>query len=104
SCSGGMWRSTDQGLSWTSITPPNQYKSVSCLSQDTRTGHTNVWYYGTGEAFGASASATGAYYLGNGIYKSTDGGLTWTVLSATAGTSLTALDTWGDLIWNLVTD
>ena len=104
SCSGGMWRSTDQGASWTSITPPNQYKSISCLSQDTRTGHTNVWYYGTGEAFGASASATGAYYLGNGIYKSTDGGLTWTVLSATAGTSITTLDTWSDLIWNIVTD
>ncbi|MGN6568457.1 MAG: WD40/YVTN/BNR-like repeat-containing protein, partial [Flavipsychrobacter sp.] len=104
SCSGGMWRSTDQGTTWTSITPADQYKSVSCLAQDTRSGHTNVWYYGTGEAFGASASATGAYYLGNGIYKSTDGGLTWSVLTATAGTSLTALDTWGDLIWNLVTD
>jgi photosystem II stability/assembly factor-like uncharacterized protein len=104
SCSGGMWRSTDQGATWTPTTPSTQYKSVSCLSQDTRPGHTNVWYYGTGEAFGASASATGAYYLGNGIYKSVDSGVTWTNLASTAGASLTAFGSWGQLIWNVVTN
>jgi hypothetical protein len=104
SCSGGMWRSTDQGTTWTPTTPANDYKSVSCLAQDTRSGHTNTWYYGTGEAYGASAAVTGAYYLGNGIYKSTDDGITWTALSSTVGASLTALDTWGDLVWNVVTD
>ena len=104
SCSGGMWRSTDQGATWVPTTPSNQYKSVSCLSQDTRPAHTNVWYYGTGEAFGASATATGAYYLGNGVFKSTDSGVTWTALSSTTGASVTAFSVWGQLIWNLVTN
>ncbi len=104
SCSGGMWRSTDRGLSWHPTTAVNEYKSTSCVAQDTRSGHTNVWYYGTGEAYGASATATGAYYLGNGIYKSTDGGVTWDTLHATRGPSLTTFDSWGDIIWNIVTD
>jgi photosystem II stability/assembly factor-like uncharacterized protein len=101
SCSGGMWRSTDGGSSWTMTTPSTQYPSVSCLCQDTRPGHANVWYYGTGEAYGASATATGAYYLGNGIYKSTDSGVTWSVLPATTTPALTVFDTWADLIWNI---
>lgn len=103
SCSGGMWRSTDQGRTWAPTTPSNQYKSVSCLTQDTRPGHTNIWYYGTGEAYGASASQQGSYYLGNGIYKSTDSGVSWHLLAATTS-SITALDSWGDMIWNVATD
>src|SRR5688572_938663 len=65
SCSGGMWRSTDAGTTWamtSSLTA--QHQSVSCLVQDKRSGETNTWYAGTGEAYGASASASGAYYLG----------------------------------------
>lgn len=104
SCSGGMWRSTDQGHSWKQTTLPTQHKSISCVTQDTRPGHTNVWYYGTGEAYGASASVSGAYYLGNGIYKSTDSGKTWNILPATTSSNLNTLDTWGDIIWNIVTD
>lgn len=104
SCSGGMWRSPDGGLSWTPTTPVNDYKSVSCLSQDVRTGHTNVWYYGTGEAYGASAGASGAYYYGNGIFKSVDNGLTWNVLPSTTASSLTQFDIWSDIIWNIATN
>lgn len=103
SCSGGMWRSVDGGASWKPTTPPNLYKSVSCVVQDTRPGHTNVWYFGTGEAYGTSASGAGAFYNGNGIYKSTDSGKSWALLPATGG-NLTTLDTWGDIIWNMVID
>ena len=102
SCSGGMWRSTDQGQTWVNTNPDNKCQSVSCLTQDTRTGHTNTWYYGSGEAFGASASVNGAYYLGNGIYKSTDNGLTWNVLPSTTSANLVGFDLWSDLIWNVV--
>ncbi len=102
STSGGMWRSTDGGLTWTTTTPVNQYQSVSCVAQDTRHGHANVWYYGTGEYYGASAQAYGADYYGNGIYKSVDSGKTWTVLSATTSTKLTSFDVWGDFIWDIV--
>ncbi len=104
SCSGGMWRSTDRGASWHPTLAADKYKSVSCLTQDTRPGHTNVWYYGTGEAYGASASENGAYYLGNGIYKSTDSGATWTVLAATTSSSLTTFDVWADAVWNIAAD
>jgi len=104
SCSGGMWRSIDQGTTWTPSSTASQLKSVSCVSQDIRAGHTNIWYYGTGEASDASASVNGAYYLGNGIYKSTDGGVTWNVLTSTVSSSVSNFDKWSDLIWNVVTD
>ncbi len=104
SASGGMWRSTDQGLSWVPTSTSLQYKSVSCLAQDTRSGHTNVWYYGTGEATGASASSGGAYYLGNGIYKSIDSGVTWTVLASTTSNNVTSFTVWGQVVWNVVTN
>ncbi len=103
STSGGMWRSTDGGRSWKPTTPANLYKSVSCVIQDTRPGHTNVWYFGTGEAYGTSASGDGAFYYGDGIYKSIDSGKTWTLLPSTSG-GLTILDTWGDIIWNMAID
>ncbi len=102
--SGGMWRSTDGGNTWHSTTPINNYQSVSCLSQDTRRGHSNVWYYGSGEAYGASASATGAYYLGNGVFKSTDSGETWTVVSGSAVSGVVSFNKWSQLVWNIATD
>src|SRR5579883_1041004 len=46
--SGGMWRSTNGGSSWALATPPDSMPGISCIAQDTRTGHTNTWYCGTG--------------------------------------------------------
>ena len=104
SCSGGMWRSADGGQSWSITTTPVQHLSTSCLSQDVRPGHTNTWYAGSGEAYGASASAGGgAYYLGNGIYKSTDGGLSWNSLPSTVSGTPQSFDNIWDLIWNVKT-
>ena len=37
--SGGMFRSTDGGLSWAMTTSPNQLHNVTCVAQDTRAGH-----------------------------------------------------------------
>ncbi len=87
--SGGMWRSTDGGGSWNRTTALEQHPAVSSLVQDTRSGKTNEWYYSTGERRGNSASAIGALYLGNGIYKSVDNGGSWTLIASTAvdGTS-----------------
>lgn len=80
--SGGIWRSINAGASWANVSPVGVITSISCIAQDPRAGQTSTWYYGTGEASGNSASANGAFYAGNGIYKSTDNGLTWTKLPA----------------------
>lgn len=101
--SGGIWRSINGGKNWTKVTLPDQLHSVSCIAQDIRKGKSNIWYYGTGEAYGNSAYASGAYFYGNGIYKSTDNGLSWHQLSSTNGNDITDFDPW-DLIWNICTD
>jgi hypothetical protein len=102
--SGGLWRSADGGSSWSRVTSLTGYQGVLAIAQDTRPGHTNTWYYLTGEAYGTSASATGAFYLGNGIYKSTDGGLTWSSLPSTVSGTPASFDNVWDVAWNLATD
>jgi len=101
--SGGMFRSTDGGLSWTMTTGNNQLHNVTCVAQDTRAGNEDTWYFGSGELTGSSASGGGAYYQGNGIYKSTDGGLSWDSLAVTA-TNTNGFDSDFDFIWNVKTD
>ena len=101
--SGGMFRSTDGGLSWAMTTSPNQLHNVTCVSQDTRIGHEDTWYFGSGELTGSSASGGEAYYGGNGIYKSVDGGLSWDSLAVTA-TNTNGFDSDFDFIWNVKTD
>lgn len=102
---GGMWRSTDSGKTWTLTTPLPQEQSVSCMAQDTRNtnSHSNVWYYGSGECLGTSASATGAFYLGNGMYRSTDNGVTWKSLTSTANNNTEFATNWQG-IWSVATD
>ena len=101
--SGGMFRSTDGGLSWSMTTDPNQLHNVTCVAQDKRIGHEDTWYFGSGELTGSSASGGEAYYQGNGIYKSVDGGLSWDSLAVTA-TNTNGFDSDFDFIWNLKTD
>ena len=101
--SGGMFRSIDAGLSWEMTTDPNQLHNVTCVAQDTRLGQENTWYFGSGELRGSSASGGEAYYQGNGIYKSVDGGLSWDSLAVTA-TNTNSFDSNFDFIWNVKTD
>lgn len=82
--SGGMWKSIDAGNSWYRTTTPQQHAATSCIIQDPRAGNEDVWYYGSGEVVGNSASKSfSAYYRGNGLYKSTDGGESWTSIAST---------------------
>ncbi len=84
--SGGIYRSIDSGATWNKITGPSQDIDISCLVQDTRPGKTNIWYAGTGELIGNSAGGSSYYsmYYGDGILKSTDGGVTFSKIAATS--------------------
>ena len=82
---GGMWHSTDGGGSWVRTTPLDQIDNISALAQDTRKGKTNTWYCSTGEPVDCSIGdpVGGGEFIGNGIFKSTDDGVTWNILSST---------------------
>ena len=101
--SGGVWRSADAGQTWARTTSVMQLPAVSALVQDQRTGNTDTWFYSAGEFFGNSASATGAFYLGDGIFKSTDGGLSWSVIPTTTQSDNTDLGDFG-LVSEIIID
>jgi hypothetical protein len=105
--SGGMWRSTDGGTSWSRATSrSDSVQSVSCVAQDPRAGHQTTWYYGTGELLGNSASAGGynSAYRGDGVFKSVDGGMTWQQLPATAVRTPQQFASLFDYVLNIVVD
>ncbi len=102
--SGGMWRTTDDGASWTLTTGSDDFIGVSAVAQDTRAGRQSTWYYGTGEFVGSSASEAGAIYRGHGIFKSLDGGRTWAQLPSTAQGTQTEFDSPFDYVYRVVTD
>lgn len=81
--SGGIWKSTNDGATWAQKTTSTQVHGITAVKQDPRPGRENTWYAGTGERIGGSASAAGASYAGDGVYKSTDNGETWRLLAST---------------------
>jgi len=97
--SSGVFRTTDGGASWTKVSPNDEIHNVTTIVQDPRSGHQDTWYYGTGEAIGNSASLTASYF-GQGIWKSTDSGMTWTQMSITSSDQ-TSYDSDFDFIFKL---
>lgn len=69
--SGGLWKNTNISNinSVWSYVGISENLSVSSIAVDPN--NTNVWYVGTGESY------TGADAVGNGLWKTTDGGATW---------------------------
>jgi hypothetical protein len=106
--SSGMYKSTNGGASWTKTTSPDQLHSVSCIAQNKAPGKENIWYYGTGEwgsGSGGSASVplpAGATYRGDGIFKSTDNGTSWSLLPSTVSGTPTMTDSF-DFVWKIIT-
>ncbi|TXD53201.1 MULTISPECIES: T9SS type A sorting domain-containing protein [unclassified Polaribacter] len=75
---GGVWKTEDEGQTWVNLTDaqlPNLATSTIAISQQDK----NTLYAGTGEPFG-NLGAIG----GSGIFKTTDGGVTWTALTGTS--------------------
>ncbi len=71
--SGGIFKTNDAGNSWFPVF--DDQPSMSMGDMAIAPSNTDIIYVGTGEANGGSGSLT---YDANGVYKSTDGGLTWT--------------------------
>ena len=102
--SGGVFKSTDNGATWVRKSPLNQLFSVTSIVQDPRVGFQDTWYYSSGEALGNSTGAVGAFYFGNGIYKSTDNGDTWSRLPNSNTTTIETFNARQDLISKVIVD
>jgi len=73
---GGVWKTTDGGLSWTSLDDLAPNLAIGSLAMDPR--DSRIVYAGTGEGFFNEDAARGA-----GIFKTRDGGITWERLAST---------------------
>lgn len=95
--SSGMFKTTNGGTSWTKVSSNGEIHNVSAIAQDPRPGFQNIWYYGTGEWSGNSASL-GSSYRGFGVWRSTDSGNTWTQIAATAAGLYESFDNYFDYV------
>ncbi|HEX7486091.1 MAG TPA: hypothetical protein VF332_08060 [Vicinamibacterales bacterium] len=69
--SGGLWKSVNNGQTWESIFDAQPVISIGDIS--VAASNPKVVYVGTGEA-----NTSRSTYWGDGVYKSTDAGKTWT--------------------------
>lgn len=107
SVTGGIFRSTNGGTTYTQCLTPAQLKSATCLAQDTRSGKTNIWYCGTGEFYGINSMGSFSNLAsGNGIYRSIDNGVSWSLIPSTVSNTPTTHLTPGnfDVVWDVVSD
>ena len=70
--SGGIWKTTDGGMRWTPISDSLPVAAIGALA--VAPSDPNVVWAGTGEAWAIRDSDV----IGDGMYRSTDAGKTWT--------------------------
>lgn len=80
---GGVWKSVDGGSNWVRLFDHNLQTSIGGITLDP-TNH-NIIYVGTGEGNNSADSNRGI-----GIYRSTNGGTSWTLLGGTDNTDVFA--------------
>ncbi len=83
SVGGGVWKTTDGGAMWHPLDDFMANIAVASLALDPT--NPDVLYAGTGEGFFSGSEPVGDFQKGAGIFKSTDGGGTWTQLPSTIG-------------------
>src|SRR5216110_3566261 len=71
SASGGVWKSDDSGTRYRPVFDEQPVQSIGAIALDPKNSK-NVWV-GTGESWTRNSVS-----IGDGMYKSTDGGETWT--------------------------
>ncbi len=81
---GGVWKTTDSGNTWNPIFDDQPTGSVGALA--VAPSDANIIYVGSGEGLQRPDLATG-----DGIYKSTDAGKTWTHLGSQNAQQITAI-------------
>ncbi|MEZ5316574.1 MAG: hypothetical protein R2752_04165 [Vicinamibacterales bacterium] len=69
--SGGLWKTEDNGLHWQPVFDDQPVISIGAVAVSQ--SNPSVVYVGTGEANNSRST-----YSGNGVYKSTDAGASWT--------------------------
>jgi photosystem II stability/assembly factor-like uncharacterized protein len=78
---GGIWKSTNGGISWISKLDNGAQLAIGSMIKDPV--NENIVYAGTGEGWNNSDNV-----YGGGIYKSTDFGETWNLLPITIGANI----------------
>lgn len=79
---GGLYRSTNGGASWTLVSDPKARPGITGIAQDPTTPDT--WYYITGETKSSlGGDAGGVNVVGGGVYKSANNGASWVLLANT---------------------
>lgn len=78
---GGVFKTIDGGQTWTPIFDDKPFLTIACITL--QPGNPNVVYVGTGEP-----NIDQAARIGDGLYKSTDGGQTWALLGLTAAANV----------------
>ena len=83
---GGLWRTDDAGLNWRNISD-GQFRTSSIGAIAVAPSDANVIYVGSGEHAIRGQSST----YGDGVYKSTDQGRTWTNVGLAATRQISAV-------------
>ncbi len=87
--SGGLFQSWDSGNTWFRVTGFKENLNVTSVEQ---IGNGNI-FVGTGSLFDSSGGTGSSGFLGSGVYKSSDNGVSW---SSVDGLSIDVLSTSGD--------